>query len=308
MRVAVADLGTNACKLLIAEGNGLAFRVTEEVRRQTRLGECLDAEGNLTSEGEGRLIAALRTFAELAQAAGVGNVRAYATSALREAPNAQAVVARVREASGIKPVIISGEREGKLTYLGAAHSSGFGPDNLLLDLGGGSLELARGGPEQAGVVVSLPLGAVRLHREVLFEEPPGAQAVAALERRVTETLASHLDPFRVNQNTRVFGSSGTFQALGAAIASRQGAARVSEHKAGGFTFEVGALGELLRELQDLTPAQRIQAGIEPLRTDIIVAGAAVLHAALRTVGAERVTVSGGALREGMLLEAFAAGP
>ncbi len=305
MRVAVADLGTNSCHLLIAEARGGSHHVIETLRERTRLGECLDAERNLTPEGEARLTAALKQFQVLARAAQVSEVRAYATSALREAPNREAVAARVWAATGVLPVMISGEREGQLTYLGAAHRMKFGADNVLLDLGGGSLELARGGPRQAGAVVSLPLGSVRLHLSHLMQEPPGPHAVAGLQALVMETLAPHLDTFRVKEGTRVFGSSGTFEAVGAAIATRQGAADIHEGNVSGFTFEAAALSALLLDLQTLTPAQRTQTGIDPRRADIIVAGVAILDAALRTLGARQATVSGGALREGMLIEALA---
>ncbi|WP_293912455.1 Ppx/GppA phosphatase family protein [Deinococcus sp.] len=305
MRVAVADIGTNSCHLLIAEAHGGSYRVLDALKERTRLGECLDADLNITPEGEARLLAALSQFRALAQAAGVGEVRAYATSALREAPNGLAVAERMRQACGIYPAIISGEREAQLTYLGAAHSVEFGPDNLLIDLGGGSLELARGGPESASSVISLPLGSVRLHLSHLQMEPPGPRTVRALQDFVRRAIEPHLEVFAAGPGTRVFGSSGTFEAVGAAIAARQGLGG-GEDEIGGFSFEVAALDDLVRNLQKLTPAGRIKAGIDPRRADIIVAGAAILDATLRAVGATRATVSGGALREGMLAEELAA--
>lgn len=306
MRVAVVDIGTNSCHLLIAEAQGSSYRVIDSLKERTRLGECLDEQRNITPEGERRLTEALMKFQELAHAAQVSEVRAYATSAMREAPNGPEVAARVREASGVYPVMISGEREGQLTYLGAAHSVEFGPDNLLLDLGGGSLELARGGPEQTYSVISLPLGSIRLHLSHLQKEPPSSRAVKAVQQLVAEAIEPHLAAFQVAPDTRVFGSSGTFEAVGAAIAQRQGVVGITETSVGGFTFEVVALGELVRDLQKLTPAQRVKAGIDPRRADIIVAGAAILEAALNAVGAQRATVSEGALREGMLIEELAA--
>ena len=154
MRVAVADVGTNSTHLLIAETRSGAdpeaawggFRVLDALKDRTRLGECLDAEGNITGEGYARLARSLGRFRQLAASQGILELRAYATSAMRGAPNGEAVAARLRSEVGVYPVIISGEREGQLTYLGAAGSVQFGPDNLLLDLGGGSLELVRGGP------------------------------------------------------------------------------------------------------------------------------------------------------------------
>lgn len=301
MRVAVADIGTNSCHLLIAEAQGSSYRILDSLKERTRLGECLE-DGRLTLEGERRLCEALSQFQVRAQSEGVSDVRAYATSAMRQASNGPEVAARVQLQTGIYPAIISGEREGQLTYLGAAHSVEFGADNLLLDLGGGSLELARGGPQRADKVVSLPLGSVTMHLSHLKKEPPQARAIKALQEAVRRAIEPYRDSFGVRSHTQVFGSSGTFEAVGVAIAQRQGQTHVHEGNLGGFSFEVTALSALLAELQKLTVAQRIRAGIDPRRADIIVAGVAILDAALRALGAERASVSTGALREGMLVE------
>lgn len=301
MRVAVADIGTNSCHLLIAEPQGSSYRVLDGLKERTRLGECLQ-DGLMTAEGEARLTAALEQFQVRARAAGVSEVRAYATSAMRQARNGPEIAARVQAATGIYPIIISGEREGQLTYLGAAHSAEFGPDNLLLDLGGGSLELARGDAQRAQSVVSLPVGSVTMHISHLLKEPPSTRAVKALQAVVTQALEPHQAAFGAGPDTQVFGSSGTFEAVGVAIAQRQGLSHFHEGNIGGFTFEVSALSALLAELQKLNVAQRIRAGIDPRRADIIVAGVAILDAALRALGASKATVSEGALREGMLIE------
>ncbi len=301
MRVAVADIGTNSCHLLIAERLGSSYRVLDGLKERTRLGECLEG-GLMTAEGERRLTEALLKFQALAQSAGVSEVRAYATSAMREAGNGPEIAERVRAATGIYPIIISGEREGQLTYIGAAHSVEFGPDNLLLDLGGGSLELARGDAQQASAVISLPIGSVRMHLSHLQKEPPGARAVRELQQVVTEALLPQQALFTAAPHTQVFGSSGTFEAVGVAIAQRQGLGHFHEGNIGGFTFELTALSSLVAELQKMNVAQRIRAGIDPRRADIMVAGSAILEAALLALGASKATVSTGALREGMLIE------
>ncbi len=321
MRVAVADVGTNSTHLLIAEARPGGFRVLDALKDRTRLGECLDDKGNITEEGYSRLAHSLRQFRELAASQGVQELRAYATSAMRGAPNGEAMAARLRTEVGVYPVIISGEREGQLTYLGAAGSVHFGPDNLLLDLGGGSLELARGGMGEAARVVSLPLGSVRMHAQFLSgtpaSKPPRKPDLNALKAHALRLLSAEIPPFRLEAGTRVFGSSGTFETLAAVILARTSPARPSaargsltgsganSESAGvnGLSFSTAALGDLLQDLSRMTTTRRAKVpGLDAKRADIIVAGAVVLHTALELLGAETVTVSAGALREGMLHE------
>ncbi|MFC6592225.1 Ppx/GppA phosphatase family protein [Deinococcus lacus] len=219
MRVAVADVGTNSTHLMIAEAHGGDYRVLDALKVRTRLGECLDSSGNLTPEGEDRLAETLLRFRELSAAADVVDLRVYATSALREAPNGPDVAARMRARTSVYPVIISGEREGRLTYLGAAHSVEFGADNLLLDLGGGSLEIARGGPDAPSDVLSLPLGAIRMTDAYLTSDPPTKGQVRALSTAVEAALKPYRGRFEVGDQTEVFLSSGTAEAAALALAS-----------------------------------------------------------------------------------------
>ncbi|GGR25404.1 exopolyphosphatase [Deinococcus ruber] len=307
MRVAVADVGTNSTHLLVAEARPGGFLVLDALKDRTRLGECLDAQGNITDEGYTRLSRTLRQFRELAASLGVPELRVYATSAMRGAPNGEEVAQRLQREVGVYPQIISGEREGRLTYLGAAGSVQFGSDNLLLDLGGGSLELVRGDARQAHTVLSLPLGSVRMQLRYLMQEPPRQRDLEALRGYVGGMLEPHLDAFRVREGTRVFGSSGTFETLAEVMLTRSGdkvGSRASEERSiNGVLFSTADLGTLIGELRRMTPARRAKVpGLDPRRADIIVAGAVVLHTALELVGAAQVRVSEGALREGMLAE------
>ncbi|ANE42851.1 Ppx/GppA phosphatase family protein [Deinococcus puniceus] len=301
MKVAVADVGTNSSHLLIAEAHAGAnqqgdFRVLDALKDRTKLGECLDAAGNMTPEGEHRLASALTRFKELAAAAGVSEVRVYATSALREAPNGSEVAARILARTGVYPAVISGEREGELTYLGVAHSVELGPDNVLLDLGGGSLEFARGGPDQAADILSLPLGSIRMTRAHLHHETRGNRTgIKAVQDAVRHALAPHAARFRIQSGTRVILSSGTAEAAAAVLSGREGSIN-------GVGFSVADLAGLLERVRRLSPATRAKLPGLGNRADTIVAGLAVLHAALELLGAETVTVSEGALREGMLIE------
>ncbi|CAM2776482.1 Ppx/GppA phosphatase family protein [Deinococcus radiodurans] len=311
MRVAVADVGTNSSHLLIAEalpGDAGGFRVIDTLKDRTRLGECLDTRGELTPEGEERLASALTRFRELAASAGAGDVRVYATSALREAPNGAEVAERVRQRTGLYPAVISGVREGELTYLGVREAVELGPDNVLLDLGGGSLEFVRGAEERAADVLSLPLGAIRMTRA--FPEGDGKNAgrdvADAVARQVRELLRPHAGRFAARPGTQFFLSSGTAEAAADAIAQRRGG-RPAEAAGGvnGERFTLTELADLLAHVARLRPAQRARVPGLERRGDTILAALSVLHAALDALGAREVTVSEGALREGMLIEELA---
>ncbi|WP_261664845.1 Ppx/GppA phosphatase family protein [Deinococcus sp. Marseille-Q6407] len=301
MRVAVADVGTNSTHLLIAEAQGGHYRVLDALKVRTRLGECLDESGNMTLEGEERLRDALLRFRELAVSLEVPSVRVYATSALREAPNGPEVAERMRQQTGVYPVIISGEREGRLTYLGAAHSVEFGADNLLLDLGGGSLEIIRGGPAEVQDVVSLPLGGIRMQDRFLHRDPPSKSEYRALVAYLQGALEPYRERFGAGPQTRVFLSSGTAGDLATAVAQAKGG---GQDPAGinGLRLTLDELGGLLGDLRRLNEEERARIPAFAKRARIIVAAAAVLHTALTVLGAREMVISEGALREGMLIE------
>lgn len=299
MRVAVADVGTNSTHLLIAEAQGGHYRVLDALKVRTRLGECLDARGHMMPQGEERLRGALLRFRELAEALEVPSVRVYATSALREAPNGPEVAERMRQETGVYPVIISGEREGRLTYLGAAHSVEFGADNLLLDLGGGSLELIRGSAEEVQDVVSLPLGGIRMQDRFLRRDPPGKSEYRALVAYLQGALEPYRERFGVGPDTQVILSSGTAEDLALAVAARAGQAPASVN---GLRMTLEELGELLADLRRMPEEERARIPAFAKRARIIVAAAAVLHTALTVLDAREVVISEGALREGMVVE------
>lgn len=299
MKAAVADIGTSSSHLLIAEGQNSSYRVLDALKIRTRLGDCLDAAGDLTPEGEERLASALIQFRELAQGVGVSELRVYATSALREAPNGQAVAEHMLERTGIYPTIISGDREGELTYLGVSQSLELGADNILLDLGGGSLEFVRGNAEQPHTVLSLPLGSIRMTRQFVPDGEGKPQQLKALRKAVEESLKPHLASFKATQDTRFFLSSGTAESAAQAISFLRGE---DSERINGVRFSMDELGDLLEKIRKSKPQQRAKLPGVDRRLATIVAGLGVLHTALAALGATWVTVSEGALREGMLVE------
>lgn len=305
MRMAVADIGTNSSHLLVAEAHGGSYVVLDSLKVGTRLGECLEG-GRLTGEGVRRLVDAARQFSLLAEARGAP-LRVYATSALRESANQAAVLRGVKRETGVRILPISGEREGELTYRGAALSVTMAPDTLLLDLGGGSLELVRGRGEEPGRVVSLPIGVVRFmhapHGKGGRDSGKGGKvsgkAVRELRAELRGLLAPHLQAFGVRAGTAVVGSSGTVKALAGLLEAQKG--RLGS--ANGVRVGVDELGALTERMLGMSVAELpALPGFDPRRADTMHAGAIIWDEVLRTLGARELTVSEGALREGMLAE------
>lgn len=314
MKVAVADVGTNSSHLLIASrintrsvpiSARYAFRAIDSHKSFTKLGECLDENGNINPEGQRRLAQALTEFAAMCQGEGISDLRVYATSALREAPNGQAVAKKMSEEVGIYPVIIDGQREGQLTYLGISSEIDLGADNLMLDLGGGSLEIARGNQSRALMVHSLPLGAIRVSESHILNDPPSADDIKVLKRKVKNDLQPIIKDYRVSPNTTVVLSSGTARAIGNLLAERrQMKSQIKRGKAEGLTFNLSELNDLLIELACYSKTQLADSSNSTLmrRSSIIVGGITVLYAALTELGASEFMVSKSALREGMVVE------
>lgn len=305
MRVAIVDVGTNSCHLLIGEfktGQVSSYHIIESLKDRTRLGECLQ-DGKLTEEGYERLKTALSKFKVIAEVSEVSDFVVYATSATRDAENGPEVVKRLQEEIGVNVQIISGEKEGELTYMGAASSVEFSERNILLDLGGGSLEIVLGNKHTARKVVSVPLGGVRLREMFLKKDPATPAILSRIEKHVTDTLSPHLPEFPMMPGTRVIGSSGSMEAVAALLATRAGLASLGLN---GYNFKVSDLQSIYEELRYKPLSERLKTpGLDPKRADIIVVSLLVILTTLKLLGAQQVMVSAGALREGMMIEYLA---
>ena len=146
-----------------------------------RLSENMDDNGDITSNGADQLVETAAEFASIARTSGCGELMAFATSAVRDAGNSEAVLERVRREAGVSLDVLSGEDEARLTFLAVRRWYGWSAGNILdLDIGGGSLELTFGGDEDPEIAYSLQLGAGRLTRDWFREDPPGKRRISAL--------------------------------------------------------------------------------------------------------------------------------
>ncbi|MFD4701083.1 Ppx/GppA phosphatase family protein [Streptomyces niveus] len=301
MRLGVLDVGSNTVHLLAVDAHrGARPLPAHSHKTELRLAELLDADGAIGPEGVERLVATIAEALVAAEDKGCEAVLSFATSAVREASNADHVLARVKEETDVDLHVLTGDEEARLTFLAARRWFGWSAGKLLvLDIGGGSLEIAYGIDEEPDAVVSLPLGAGRLTAGWLPGDPPDPQDVRALRRHVRAQIARTVGEFtRFGEPDHVVATSKTFRQL----ARITGAARSAEglYVQRGLTRK--SLGEWVPKLTRMTTAQRAELpGVSEGRAPQLLAGVLVAEAVMELFGVEELEICPWALREGVIL-------
>lgn len=298
--VAAIDLGTNTALLLVARARADGGLDTiEEVCLTPRLGAGLAATGALEEQAVERALAALRSFAATIRAHGVPNarVRAVGTACLRRARDGRAFAERAARETGIAIEILSEDEEARLGELAVA-CAGAGPETLVVDVGGGSTEIAC---RAVGLRRSIPVGAVVLTETWLDPLVPDARRWAGLRAAVVD--AARAFPAGAAADRPAWAIGGTAVHLGACAA---GLARFDPRAVEGLRVASARAGEWADRLAGLTRDARLAFPIEAERADILPAGLAVLAAVLDRIGAREVRVSGFGLRHGIARELLGA--
>jgi len=297
----VIDIGSNTARFVVFEASPAGtVRPIYETKDAPRLGSGTGADGSLSPEAVVRGIATVRRFSRTMRSLKVPKTVSVATSAVRDAPNGPDFIRDVERATGVSLRIISGTQEARYAYLGIASAWELSND-LVCDLGGGSLQLAEVRDGSLRNSVSLPLGALRLSQRFFEHDPPKRREYDALREHVREAISSILEAFGGGPY-RLFGIGGTVRSLArAAIEIREYPVR-RVHGYPLYGNDIDALRELLGEM----PAARRRAvpGIGSDRTDVVLAGITVFSELLRAVKAERIVVSGTGIREGIALESL----
>lgn len=294
-------MGSNTVHLLVVDAHpGARPLPAYSHKAELRLAELLDDSGAIGPEGVDRLVHTVRSALEVAEDQGVADLLPFATSAVREARNADAVLTRVAEETGVELQVLSGADEARLTFLAARRWLGWSSGRLLMiDIGGGSLEIAFGLDEAPDAAVSLPLGAGRLTAARLPGDPPDPADVRALRRDVRTEIAEVVGEFtRYGEPDRVVGTSKTFKQL----ARLAGAARSSDGQYTRRTLSREALRAWGPKLTALPIGQReLLPGVSAARAPQLLAGAVVAEAAMDLFGVESLDICPWALREGVIL-------
>src|SRR5439155_1218361 len=236
VRLAAIDVGSNSVHVVVADVSADGrVEVVDRVKEMVRLGRHTFTTGRLPSAAMDLAVGAVKTFARLAHARRVVRMRAVATSAVREARNGMAFVRRLRGETGLPVKVITGAEEARLIFRAAQHALGLqGGPHLLLDVGGGSVELVLVHEGRPLWLRSLPLGAARLAEHFLASDPPTARQVARLEKHLERELGSLLTSARHAGVARVIGTSGTVNTLVAMAAAERDRRRAVEALAGRF--------------------------------------------------------------------------
>ncbi len=282
-QVAAIDCGTNTIKLLI----GALPEVAVREMRMVRLGEGVDRSGELSPAALERTFAAIDEYAALIRAHGVTRVRFCATSATRDARNADVFVAGVRARLGIEPEVVSGEEEAALAFDGAVHSLAVPPTPpvLVIDIGGGSTELIVG-ERRPTQVVSLDVGSVRLTERHLHSIRAGDAPTADEVDACVADVERHLDgiPVDVTSAATVLGVAGTVTTIAGGVLGL-GTDRGPTEPA---VIPVADVHALVARLAAMTVAERrALPWMHPGRADVIVAGALILDRVLSAIRCPR---------------------
>ena len=316
---AAIDIGSNSCRLAIASVEKHELRTLHEDREVTRLGESVFEAGVISPESMANTIKALKRFHKAVQAHVVDKVRVVATSATRDALNAEAFRSWVQSATGWPLEIISGLEEGRLIHLGVmTHEPDAQGRCLLVDLGGGSCEITLSSKGRIQEMMSLPLGAVRLQQEFLRSDPPSKQDIGRLRQFIDRELNRGERKLGRPEVDLVLATSGTAAALAEAGNALPAEGAVEKHamKAARGKGSVGQPAPLqadtasIRRLADrlvkMTNTQRAAVkGIGPRRSEIIVGGALVYASLLERTGLGGFRYSPLGLRDGVLAQMLA---
>ncbi len=300
MRLGVLDIGSNTGHLLVVDAHdGSAPLPAFSHKRPLRLAEHLDEHGAVRESGIDALIDFTAEALVIADDKGCQEMLAFATSAVRDAVNSDAVLGQAQERTGVEIKVLSGEDEARLTFLAVRRWFGWSAGRLaVFDIGGGSLEIAGGVDERPDVAWSLPLGAARLAR--YFDHTPSDDELRRLRKKIrTEIARDAGNLLRSGTPHRAAATSKTFRSL----ARICGAAPSDEGALVPRTLHVDALTDWIPKLVAMSAEELADLpGVSQSRTHQIVPGALVAEACMDIFDLEELEICPWALREGVILE------
>ncbi|WP_453985695.1 Ppx/GppA phosphatase family protein [Brevibacterium casei] len=301
MRLAVLDIGSNSVHLLVVDAHVGAPPLPATSHKEIlRLAEFLGPDGAIDDAGQQRLRDFVAEAVEIAEDQGAEQILAFATSAVRDAPNGQALIDSISTQLGVTLTVMSGKDEARVTFLAARRWFGWSAGKiLLLDIGGGSLEIAAGQDEYPQAAVSVPLGAGRTYADFLPGERPSAEDIHLLRKHARAQIGRIAGKInRVGAPDHVVGSSKTFRSL----------ARIAGAAPSGDGIYVPRklfrrdLPGIIDTLAARTPEERATLpGVSEARAGQVLAGAIVAEAAFTIFDIAVMNISPWALREGIIM-------
>src|SRR6266850_930236 len=303
MRIAAIDIGTNSIHMIVVQVRpDMSFEVIDREKEMVRLGAGgLDGRA-LTPEAMHAALQVLSKFRRLAESHKVDEVIAVATSATREAENGGEFLQAITQQTGIRPRVISGTEEARLIHLAAVYGVSV-PGNVavVIDIGGGSVEVTRGTGQAIDLGRSFKLGVIRLTERFVNTDPIESRDERKLVRHIDAEIGKYLHQISRAGFERVIGTSGTILSLGAVASASEGMPPGAPLRNRRFTAK--QIRRVRKELVALDLERRLRVpGLEPRRADLAVAGAILLDEILRRLGVEEITLCDLSLREGLILD------
>jgi exopolyphosphatase/guanosine-5'-triphosphate,3'-diphosphate pyrophosphatase len=302
VRLGVLDIGSNTGHLLVVDAHdGAAPLPAYSHKAPLRLAEHLEQDGSMSEHGTTALTDFVASALQVAEDKGCEEILGFATSAVRDARNSEEVLARVHEQAKVEIAVLPGEDEARLTFLAVRRWFGWSSGRLMVfDIGGGSLEIAVGADEAPTVAQSLPLGAGRLTREWLRQDPPDPARVKELRRKIRADIAREAGALlRGGVADHSVATSKTFRSLARVC----GAAPYADGPQVRRVLRADALASKLPALTRMSNAKRRQLpGVSPDRAHQLLAGALVADAVMDIFGLAELEICPWALREGIILE------
>ncbi|MEN9324432.1 MAG: hypothetical protein RL414_186 [Actinomycetota bacterium] len=298
MRLGVLDVGSNTVHLQVMDAHpGARPNPTSSYKEELRLTEFLLENNTISHAGIEALYATLKGAIKHAKAQKVEELLPFATSALRDAKNGPEIIANINEMLSIDLQVLSGEEEAKLTFLAARRWFGWSSGRLLvIDIGGGSLEIASGTDEAPEAAISLPLGAGRLTKDFLKGDPYSEKSIRALRDYIESQLESVLPSLvRHQEADRAIATSKTLRTL----------ARLSGDwfDGKGNDIRIDSIRKICSKLSEMTDSERSKLpGVSANRARQIVAGAFVTESVMRNLDLRTLEICPWALREGLVLK------
>ena len=302
MRLAAIDIGTNSIHMIVVKVRpDLSFEVIDREKDMVRLGAGGLGGRSLTPAATGAAYQTLAKFRRLAESHKVDEIIATATSATREADNGGDFIAEVNRLTGINVRVISGTEEARLIHRAAGYGVDIGGSTgVVVDIGGGSVEVTLGSATQLTAGQSFKVGVIRLTERFVKSDPLSEGDERRLVKHLHREMGPYLDEVAARGFDRVIGTSGTILSLGA-LAASDGGPPIEDVR--NLRVSSRAMHKLRKRLTDLTLERRLAVpGLDPRRADLAVAGSVLIDTILRRLGADEITLCDLALREGLILD------
>lgn len=302
-KLAILDIGTNSIHLVLAEvGPELSYKIVDRFKDMTRLGDGSFASRRLSDQAMARGFEVVRNLVTLARNKGYDRIEAIATSAVREARNGGEFIEGVAKQTGLTVRVISGAEEARLIFLGVRHSMALSDrPTLVVDVGGGSVELMVGNRDALLHAKSLKLGAIRLKDLYLTRTPPTKAMLRDMHAAIERQLKAALQSFQTRQYDGLVATSGMAGNLTEVIYLRR-----TGHPPPQLHLAAVSMKEV-QEAETVLAVSNVKArlaipGLDPKRVDTLLPAAAVLRILMELVGKDELTISDKAIREGMIYD------